>query len=238
MRGVINDHFRLKRSNFRFNLNSYHSSAYSYNSMLVNIRNLQLQKYVEVLEAMQRFTETRNVMTQDELWVTEHHPVYTQGLNGKAENIIDPGDIPVIQTDRGGQSTYHGPGQLMVYVLFDLNRKKLGVRALVSALENSVIFTLGQYGINAYANAKAPGVYVEGKKIASVGLRVRRGCSYHGLSFNVSMNLSPFEGIHTCGYPELEVTQLSNLNCPVNPMEVSVPVIHRLLHLLDYDMHL
>ncbi len=203
--------------------------------MLVTIRNLGIQKYVEVLEAMQRFTETRNDITHDEIWVMEHHPVYTQGLNGKAENIIDPGNIPVIQSDRGGQSTYHGPGQLMVYVLINVNRKKLGVRALVSALENSVIFTLGQYGITAYTNAKAPGVYVEGKKIASVGLRVRRGCSYHGLSFNVSMNLSPFEGIHTCGYPELEVTQLSDLNGPENYLEVSVPVIYRLLHLLDYE---
>ena len=203
--------------------------------MLVTIRNLGIQKYVEVLEAMQRFTETRNDITHDEIWVMEHHPVYTQGLNGKAENIIDPGNIPVIQSDRGGQSTYHGPGQLMVYVLINVNRKKLGVRALVSALENSVIFTLGQYGITAYTNAKAPGVYVEGKKIASVGLRVRRGCSYHGLSFNVSMNLSPFEGIHTCGYPGLEVTQLSDLNGPENYLEVSVPVIYRLLHLLDYE---
>ena len=174
--------------------------------MLVTIRNCETQEYVEALEAMQGFTETRNAITQDEIWVMEHHPVYTQGLNGKAENIIDPGNIPVIQTDRGGQSTYHGPGQLIVYVLIDLNRKKLGVRALISALENSVIFTLGQYGNTAYTNTKAPGVYVDGNKIASVGLRVRRGCSYHGLSFNVSMNLSPFKGIHTCGYPELEVT--------------------------------
>ena len=202
--------------------------------MRVTIRNIGTQEYVEVLEAMQRFTETRNDITEDEIWVMEHHAVYTQGLNGKAENIIDPGNIPVIQTDRGGQSTYHGPGQLIVYVLIDLNRKKMGIRALVSALENSVIFTLGQYGITAYTNAKAPGVYVEGQKIASVGLRVRRGCSYHGLSFNVSMNLSPFEGIHTCGYPELEVTQLSDLKGPENQLEVCVPVIHRLLHLLDY----
>lgn len=205
--------------------------------MLVTIRNIGTQEYVEALEAMQEFTETRNAITQDEIWVMGHHPVYTQGLNGKAENIIDPGNIPVIQTDRGGQSTYHGPGQLIVYVLIDLNRKKLGVRALVSALENSVIFTLGQYGITAYINTKAPGVYVEGKKIASVGLRVRRGCSYHGLSFNVSMNLYPFESIHTCGYPELEVTQLSDINGPANQLEVSVPVIHRLLHLLDYDLN-
>ena len=203
--------------------------------MRVTIRNIGTQEYVEVLGAMQRFTETRNDMTQDEIWIMEHHPVYTQGLNGKAENIIDPGDIPVIQTDRGGQSTYHGPGQLMVYVLIDLNRKKLGVRALVSALENSVIFTLGQYGITAYTHAKAPGVYVDGKKIASVGLRIRRGCSYHGLSVNISMNLFPFEGIHTCGYPELEVTQLSDLKGPENHLEVSVPVIHRLLQLLDYE---
>lgn len=184
---------------------------------------------------MQRFTEARNETSEDEIWVMQHYAVYTQGLNGKAENIFDADDIPVIQSDRGGQSTYHAPGQLMVYTLIDLIRKKLGVRALVSALENAVIGTLEQYGITAIAKAKAPGVYVEGKKIASVGLRVRRGCSYHGLSLNISMDLAPFKGIHTCGFPELEVTQLADLNGPQNPFEVSVPVLQQLLKLLNYD---
>ncbi len=202
--------------------------------MSIIIRNRGILEYTRVLQSMRRLTENRNHTTKDEIWVLEHPPIYTQGLNGKAENIIDPGNISVVQSDRGGQATYHGPGQLIVYVLIDLNRKKLGVRRLVSALENSVIFTLNQYGITAYSNTKAPGVYVEGKKIASVGLRIRRGCSYHGLGFNVCMNLSPFEGIHTCGYPSLDVTQLSNLNGPKNSLEVSVPIINQLLKQLDY----
>lgn len=203
--------------------------------MRVIIRNAGIQEYAPILKAMQQFTQARNKSTTDEFWVLHHYPVYTQGLNGKKDNIFDPESIPVIQTDRGGQSTYHGPGQLVIYTLIDLNRKKLAVRALITALENAVISTLAQYGISAATRTKAPGVYVEDKKIASVGLRVRRGCSYHGLSLNVSMDLSPFNGIHICGYPDLEVTQLADLNGPQNPFEVSVPLLQQLLKQLNYD---
>jgi lipoyl(octanoyl) transferase len=164
------------------------------------IRNLGEQPYPETWEAMKAFTADRGPDTTDELWFLEHHRVYTQGQAGKAEHILAAGDIPVIQVDRGGQVTYHGPGQLVVYLLLDLNRRKLGVRALVDAIEQAIVLCLGDIGIHAAPRPDAPGVYVDGAKIASLGLRVRRGCSFHGLALNVDMDMEPFARINPCGF--------------------------------------
>jgi len=175
------------------------------------VRDLGRQDYLPVFEAMLGFTEQRGVGTADELWIVEHLPVFTQGRNSKPEHLLNPGDIPVIDIDRGGQVTYHGPGQLVIYVLIDLPRASRGVRDLVSAMENAVIKLLGDYGIEANARADAPGVYVDQSKIAALGLRVKRGRSYHGLSLNVDMDLEPFQRINPCGYPGMTVTQLRTL---------------------------
>jgi lipoyl(octanoyl) transferase len=160
---------------------------------------------------MRDFTAGRNPATPDQLWLLEHRPVFTLGQAGRREHLLDPGAIPVIQTDRGGQVTYHGPGQLIAYLLFDLRRGRIGVKRLVHLLEQSVIDLLTARGIQAAARPDAPGVYVDGAKIASLGLRVRQGCSYHGLSLNVDMDLEPFRRINPCGYPGLTVTQLADL---------------------------
>ena len=173
-------------------------------------RKLGISDYVVVWQAMKAFTDIRIAENGDELWIVEHSPVYTLGLNGKAEHILDPGDIPVVAVDRGGQVTYHGPGQIVAYVLLDLRRLGLGPRQLVMALEQGVIELLAEYGIKAEGRREAPGVYVKGAKIAALGLRIRRGCCYHGLSFNVSMDLEPFRRINPCGYPGMAVTQLSD----------------------------
>lgn len=202
--------------------------------MNIIVRNLGQQAYLVSWQAMQQLTDSRTIDTLDELWIVEHPPVYTLGLNGKPEHVLNPSTIPVIQTDRGGQVTYHGPGQLVIYVLLDLKRKVLGVRALVTALEQSIIIVLKQYGLQAVARADAPGVYINNQKIASVGLRIRRHCSYHGLSLNVNMNLTPFLGINPCGQAGLSITQLSDLKGPKYPLEVSVPLIHALVQQLDY----
>ncbi|MEW6648031.1 MAG: lipoyl(octanoyl) transferase LipB [Pseudomonadota bacterium] len=175
------------------------------------IRRLGMQTYAPVWREMQRFTEERTADTPDELWLVEHPPVFTVGLNGKAEHLLNPGVIDVIQVDRGGQVTYHGPGQVVLYLLVDLRRRGLGVRALVNRMEQAVIALLADYGIAACARQDAPGVYVDGAKIASLGLRVRRGCSYHGLALNVDMDLEPFGRINPCGHPGLAVTQLRDL---------------------------
>jgi len=177
----------------------------------VVVRQLGRRDYVPVWEAMQRFTETRDENTRDELWLVEHPPVFTVGLNGKPEHLLAPGDIPVVKVDRGGQVTYHGPGQIVLYFLLDLRRHGLGVRALVSLMEQAVIELLAGFGISAESRREAPGVYVEDAKIAALGLRVRRGCSYHGLALNVEMDLEPFARINPCGYPGLAVTQLRTL---------------------------
>lgn len=179
--------------------------------MPLAVRRLGLQPYYEVWRDMQRFTDRRTPATDDELWLLQHPPVYTLGKNGRPEHVLDPGDIPVIHSDRGGQVTYHGPGQLIVYTLLDLNRRGVGVRELVTRIENGVIELLGDYDIAANARKDAPGVYVAGRKIAALGLRVRRGCSFHGLALNVDMDLEPFARINPCGYEGLEVTQLSEL---------------------------
>lgn len=175
------------------------------------IRNLGLQPYDPVSRAMHEFTDARDETTPDEIWLVEHHPVFTQGQAGKAEHVLAPGDIPVIQSDRGGQVTYHGPGQQVMYVLINLKRRKVGVRELVTLLENTVINTLATLGINAQARADAPGVYVQGKKICSLGLRIRKGCSFHGLALNIDMDLTPFVRINPCGYAGMEMTQVSQL---------------------------
>ena len=174
-------------------------------------RRLGRCEYQPVFDAMRAFTDARAVDTLDELWWVEHPPVFTQGLAGKAEHLLAVGDIPVVQVDRGGQVTYHGPGQVVVYCLLDVRRLGLGVRALVTALERSVIDLLAVHGVAAAARPDAPGVYVEGAKVASLGLRIRRGRSYHGLSLNVAMDLEPFARINPCGHPGLRVTQLGDL---------------------------
>src|SRR5580692_2770820 len=178
------------------------------------IRHLGLQAYEPVWRDMQRFTDERDERTRDEIWFVEHPPVFTLGMNGRREQLLAPGDIPVLQIDRGGQVTYHGPGQLVIYPLIDVRRAGLGVRGLVTALERAVIDYAARFGIKAICRADAPGVYVEGRKLASVGLRIRRGGSYHGLALNVDMDLEPFRRINPCGYPGLEMTQLTQLGGP------------------------
>jgi len=175
------------------------------------VRHLGRRDYQPTLEAMQRFTAGRDGNTRDELWIVEHPPVFTLGQAGRPEHVLNPGDIPVVQVDRGGQVTYHGPGQVVIYLLLDLKRRKLGVRELVTRMEQAVIDLLGEEGIEAQARPDAPGVYVGDAKIAALGLRVRRGCSYHGLAFNVAMDLEPFTRINPCGYAGLAATQLADL---------------------------
>lgn len=184
---------------------------------------------------MQQFTAQRTADTADEIWLVEHPPVFTQGLNGKPEHLLTPGTIPLVQTDRGGQVTYHGPGQLVAYVLVDLKRHGWGVRDLVNRLEQAVIDLLHDYGIAAVARRDAPGVYVAGAKITALGLRVKRGCSYHGLSFNVDMDLEPFSRINPCGYPGMPVTQLRALGVPSGLNEVADDLLKHLYIKLRYN---
>jgi lipoyl(octanoyl) transferase len=176
------------------------------------LRDLGCQPLPETWAQMQRFTLERQAQTRDEIWWVEHPPVYTLGIRADRAHLIAPGDVPVVQIDRGGQVTYHGPGQLMVYVLLDLKRRALGIRALVQALEGAVIDTVAQYGAQAVGRRDAPGVYVDGRKLAAIGLRVRRNCSYHGMAVNVRMDLAPFACINPCGFAGLEVTQVAALH--------------------------
>lgn len=178
--------------------------------MMINIRNLGLQPYLTVWDKMKSFTSMRNESTIDELWLLEHLAVYTQGQAGKAEHILNPNDIPIVQSDRGGQVTYHGPGQLVAYVLMDIRRRHLGIRTLVSQLEQVLINLLANYQIPGSMRCGAPGVYVEDKKIASIGLRVKNGCTYHGISLNVAMDLAPFQSINPCGFAKLKMAQISD----------------------------
>lgn len=181
------------------------------------IRQLGLQPYQTIWQAMQDFTDQRSATTPDELWIVQHPPVFTQGLNGQTQHLLQLAPhIPLVQTDRGGQVTYHGPGQLVLYVLIDLKRANLGVRALVRAMEQAVITLLAEFGIHAQARSDAPGVYVDGAKIASLGLKIRRQKSYHGLALNVNMNLTPFQMINPCGLKGMRMTQLCDLLSP-NP---------------------
>lgn len=174
---------------------------------------------------MQAFTDARNADTPDEIWVVEHEPVFTQGQAGKAEHIINPGSIPVVQVDRGGQVTYHGPGQLVIYLMVDIRRSKLTIRELVTQIEQSIVTLMAPYGVDAYPRADAPGVYVDSKKLCSLGLRVRKGCTFHGLALNVDMDLSPFLRINPCGYAGMEMIQTRTLGGPVNWAEASEQLI-------------
>ena len=189
------------------------------------IRDLALQDYQKVWHAMQQFTDQRNEHTADQLWLLEHHPVFTQGQAGKEEHLLFPGDIPVVKVDRGGQVTYHGPGQLVVYVLLDLKRRNLGVRALVTMIEQVLIELLAGYQITAYAKADAPGVYVDEAKIASLGLRVRKGCTFHGLALNVNMDLSPFSRINPCGYAGMQMIQCKDIAGPQSIAEAKQQIV-------------
>jgi len=196
------------------------------------VRSLGLQAYEPLWRAMQDFTEQRDQQTPDEIWFTEHPPVFTLGLNASREHLLTPGDIPVVQIDRGGQVTYHGPGQLMIYPLIDLKRSKIGVRDLVTALEQTIVDVSAEFDIEAAARADAPGVYVDGRKLASVGLRVRRGASYHGMALNVDVDLEPFTRINPCGYSDLELTDLQRLGVNATMHEITERVQkHLLAHL-------
>ena len=202
--------------------------------MLVH-RCLGLQEYAPVWRQMQDFTDSRTAETPDEAWLLEHPPIFTLGQAGRRHHLLDPGNIPVLQVDRGGQITYHGPGQLILYLLLDLRRRGLGVRQLVSLMEQAVIGLLGSYGVEARARPDAPGVYVAQRKIASLGLRVRHGCSFHGLSLNVNMDLEPFGRIDPCGYPGLEVTQLVDEHGPGDLDQVGRDLRCHLDRLLGYN---
>lgn len=199
-------------------------------------RQLGLQAYQPVWQAMQTFTLERDSQTKDEIWFVEHLPVFTQGQAGKEEHLLQPGDIPVVQVDRGGQVTYHGPGQQVVYFLLDLKRKKMGVRELVTCIEQTVIDLLATYHIKANARADAPGVYVDNMKVCSLGLKVKRGCSFHGLALNVAMDKQPFERINPCGYAGMAITQLSELNGPAKLSEIEAAFKQVILSNLHYDV--
>ncbi|PTU30638.1 lipoyl(octanoyl) transferase LipB [Stenotrophobium rhamnosiphilum] len=198
------------------------------------IRQLGLRPYAETFEAMRTFTQTRTEETPDEIWFLEHPPVFTQGQAGKPEHLLLPGDIPVVQSDRGGQVTYHGPGQSVVYFLIDLQRRGYGIRSLVTRLEDAIIATLAGYNIEAAARRDAPGVYVKGDKIASLGLRVRSARTYHGLSLNVKMDMEPFSRINPCGYEGLHMTQVSTLGGPSDLARVNADLEIALLRALGY----
>lgn len=196
------------------------------------IRQLGLRDYAEVFAEQRAFTDARSAETPDELWFLEHPAVFTQGQAGKAEHLLLPGTIPVVQSDRGGQITYHGPGQIVVYLLLDLKRLGYSIRSLVTRIEQALVATLAGYGIEARADPQAPGVYVDGAKIASLGLRVRRGCTYHGLALNVAMDLEPFSRINPCGYQGLRMTQVSALGGPTRLETVGHDLERRLLEQL------
>lgn len=206
------------------------------------VRQLGVVPYEEVWQSMQQFTDQRHLQTSDEIWLVQHPAVFTQGSAGKAEHLLKKTDIPVVQTDRGGQITYHALGQQIMYVLIDLKRLKLmgknvGVRDLVSALERAVIHTLQDYGIESYAKPDAPGVYVAGKKISSLGLRIRKGCSFHGLAFNIQMDLTPFQWINPCGYAGLEMCQLADFISKENATceQVAPKLVAHFLQDLGYN---
>jgi lipoyl(octanoyl) transferase len=200
------------------------------------VRQLGLQDYAQTWQAMTRFTNERQAETPDEFWLVQHPPVFTQGQAGKPEHVLFRGDIPLVHTDRGGQVTYHGPGQLVAYPLLDLRRCKLGVRDLVTLIEQTLVNVLAHYQILAKAKADAPGVYVDGAKIASLGLRVRRGCSFHGLSLNVDMDLTPFSRINPCGYQGLPMTQMREfLDSPPDFSDVQLRLAEQFAQNLGYE---
>lgn len=202
----------------------------------LRIRYLGRREYLPVWERMRTFTRQRGPQTRDEAWVVEHEPVFTLGLNGRREHVLAPGEIPLVGCDRGGQVTYHGPGQVVIYLLLDLRRSGLGVRALVSRMERAVIGFLAALEIAARARADAPGVYVDRRKIAALGLRITRGCSYHGLAFNLDMDLAPFGRIDPCGHAGLEVTQLRDLGVELGWKEAASGLCRHLAQELGYTV--
>nr|WP_310615898.1 lipoyl(octanoyl) transferase LipB [Pantoea cypripedii] len=204
----------------------------SANTLLV--RQLGQRDWQPISDAMHRFTDQRDSDTPDEVWLVEHNPVFTQGQAGKAEHLLMPGDIPVVQSDRGGQVTYHGPGQQVMYVLIDVKRRKLGVRQLVTALEETVVATLADYGVSAHARPDAPGVYVGEEKICSLGLRIRKGCSFHGLALNVAMDLAPFLRINPCGYAGMRMTQLRQFHPGVTTTDVQPRLVQHFAQLTGF----
>ncbi|HEY7884206.1 MAG TPA: lipoyl(octanoyl) transferase LipB [Cellvibrionaceae bacterium] len=202
---------------------------------MLTVKTLGRTSYGQVWQAMRDFTQQRSAQTPDELWLVEHDPVFTQGQAGKPEHLLNPGDIPLVQSDRGGQITYHGPGQLVAYPLLDLRRLQMGVRDLVTALEQAVIKVLDEFGIVAEARADAPGVYVGQAKIASLGLRVRRSCSFHGLALNVDMDLEPFSRINPCGFSGMPVTHMTRLlGAPIPMGHVQTRLVAALVQKLGY----
>lgn len=202
--------------------------------MMINVRNLGSQPYLTIWDKMKNFTSTRNDNTVDELWLLEHPAVYTQGQAGKAEHVLNPRAIPIVQSDRGGQVTYHGPGQLVAYVLIDIRRRHLGIRTLVSHLEQILISVLANYHIQGVVKCGAPGVYVKDKKIASIGLRVKNGCTYHGIALNVAMDLAPFTGINPCGFAKLEMTQIADYVPNISVTETSKLFTDAFLSLFEH----
>ncbi|WP_250624907.1 lipoyl(octanoyl) transferase LipB [Pinirhizobacter soli] len=203
-------------------------------SLPLNIRRLGRVPYEASWKAMSAFTDNRTEDTPDELWLLEHDPVFTLGQAGKMEHVLAPGDIPVVPVDRGGQVTYHGPGQIVAYPMVDLRRSGVGVRELVNRIEQAIIDTMGHWNIVAERVAGAPGVYVAGAKVAALGLRVRRGCSFHGLAFNVNMDLSPYHRINPCGYKGLEVTQVLDLGGPSSLAEVENTLVEEFCRQFDF----
>ncbi|OQK16172.1 octanoyltransferase [Methyloprofundus sedimenti] len=200
--------------------------------MSIKLHHKGQQDYQSCWQEMQDYTLARDENSADEIWIVEHPPVFTQGLNGKPEHLLLASDIPVVNSDRGGQITYHAPGQLVVYTLIDIKRRGLGVRDLVTIIEQAMISALAQYGLKAVAKAEAPGVYIQDKKIGSVGLRIKKGCSYHGLSLNNNMDLSPFSHINPCGYKGLQVTQLADLGVNIRTNELAIPVVNSIINAL------
>ncbi|MGK2946569.1 MAG: lipoyl(octanoyl) transferase LipB [Candidatus Malihini olakiniferum] len=198
------------------------------------VRQLGVQPYRPVSLAMHRFTDLRNSQSADELWLVQHPPIFTQGQTAKIEHLRATGEIPIIQSDRGGQVTYHGPGQQVIYVLVDLKRRKVSVRELVTVIEKTVIGTLAEFGIVTYARADAPGVYVQNSKICSLGLRIRKGCSFHGLALNIKMDLTPFLRINPCGYEGLKMTQVSTLAPGVDVADITPILIATFMQQLRY----
>ena len=204
---------------------------------MITIRSLGLQPYSDTWDAMRHFTDIRDTQTPDEIWLLQHPPVYTQGQAGKPEHILNKNNIPLVQSDRGGQVTYHGPGQLIAYVLIDLRRRNLGIRTLVCMLERALIHVLHDLGVSSATQSAAPGVYVDHKKIASLGLRVRKGCTYHGLAFNIAMDLTPFLDINPCGYKALEMTQLYDHNKTLTFNQVEAKLKEHLLTQFGQTSH-
>ena len=196
------------------------------------IRELHTQPYMQTYQAMHDFTLNRNEQTPDEIWLVEHYPVFTQGRVGKPEHLLHQTVIPIVATDRGGQITYHAPGQQIMYILFDLKRRKIGIRDIVSCLEKCVIQTLAHYDIMSYAKAEAPGVYIDHKKICSLGLHIKRGCTLHGLALNIDMDLAPFNDINPCGYAGLQMTQLKEFAPQINRSELKQLLTNNFINLL------